>query len=159
MYYYKWLYDDRDQIQTIPGFTFCDAEDAQLHRVPYMGWVASGTRPLSLYTFVGMEPAPFPILLSGFLAFNKHREKATPLTTSQLQEAQKIFDNLPLAYFFDYGNINEDIVKLFFDFSATFGCIKTNVPNPEQHGHSGIEAYYAWPVILKRIGRTSTLKK
>lgn len=155
MLYYKWIYSNQNTLTRPPGFVFCDPEDAQIYRKQYSDWI-SGQDEQSLFTFEGPAPKPFPILLSGTISYSRTKE----YRLLNEQEFTRVLDNFarrPIDFLF-YTRFIDYFVKLFLDVCYTATCLKPIVPNPELYGHSGIEAYYARPVVMTRIGRSFARK-
>ena len=147
--YWKWIKSDQPSIKGIPGFCFLTHSDAIKYSNEFDGWT-SGPHVKQLYSFVGKEPAPFPIMFGGILSHSEHRTNPTILSNDEVKKAMDYFGSLPEDFFINGHNGKApsiDEVKLFFSLAHTVGCLKPKLKQTYKYVYD-VEVYYGLPAMM-----------
>lgn len=142
MRYFKWADDVGRFITGIPGFVFTSLADAICYESEAEGWIYD-MHGLRLYTFEGIRPTRFPIMLGSVLCHQPKRKEPQVLLPCDVDLYFKYFAALPADYFINgadgHGPLEGD-VELFMNLAKTAKALKP--PNYHTGYVYDIEVYY-----------------
>lgn len=156
--YYKWIHDDKDVINGIPGFVFCSLEDALAYADEFDDW-STGPTDKHLYQFSGVAPTTFPIMLGSILGYCG-TNSVKPLPNDKIDDALHYFSRFREDAFINGpGNgrtMSDDDINLFMALAGAVGCLKPKLKRRYDYVYD-VEAFYGRPVTMKLIDSRTTI--
>jgi len=149
--YFKWVDAKADLNNQIPGFVWKSRDDAERYLDEVRSWIHfSDDRPI-LVKFIGVSPTSIPVFLTCSFVL-KIKGIETVETGGQKISHERVAEILNGLSsepddLFTYARGSEWLQPLK-DVAITVGCIAFTGDETRYH-HSGIEAFYAWPVDFK----------